>query len=258
MLSISKQYIHTLAKKGLRADQRKMEEFRKPITVEYGISAKSAEGSARVKIGDTEVVAGVKTEVGKPYPDSPGDGTIMVNVELLPLSSPEYESGPPSIDAIELARVVDRGIRESHSIDFKKLCVTEGELVWTIMIDIYPINAAGNLFDACALAALAALKDAKFPKLENDVINYKEMTEISIPLEFLPVSCTIHKIADKFLVDPTRDEELASDARLTVAFTEAGKICAMQKGGDYPFTEEEIDKIVNLAAEKTSELRQFL
>ncbi|MBU2589787.1 MAG: exosome complex protein Rrp42 [Nanoarchaeota archaeon] len=258
MLSISKNYIQALAKKGLRADQRKMEEFRKPITVEYGISSKSAEGSARVKIGDTEVIAGVKTEVGKPYPDSLGDGTIMVNVELLPLSSPEYESGPPSIDAIELARVVDRGIRESHAIDFKKLCVKEGELVWTVMIDIYPINATGNLFDACALAALAALKDAKFPKLEGDVINYKEKTDTPIPLEFLPVSCTIHKIGGKFLVDPTRDEELASDARLTIAFTESGKICAMQKGGDSPFTEEEVLKIVDLAAKKTVELRQNL
>ncbi len=258
MLSISKKYIQALAKKGFRADQRKFEEFRKPISVEYGVSSKSAEGSAKVMIGDTEVVAGVKTEVGKPYPDKPDEGSIMVSVELLPLSSPEYESGPPSIEAIELARVVDRGIRESHAIDFKKFCITEGELCWTVMIDIYPINAAGNLFDACALAAVAALKDAKFPKLEDDVINYKELTDEAIPLEFLPVSCTIHKMGDKFVVDPTRDEELASDARLTVAFTEEGKICAMQKGGDSPFTEDEVLKIIDLGAEKTAELRQFL
>jgi len=258
MLSVSKEYIRTLAKKGLRSDKRKMDEYRQPVSVEYGVSSKSAEGSAKVTIGDTVVVAGVKTEVGTPYPDRPNEGTIMVNVELLPMSSPEFESGPPSIEAIELARVVDRGIRESHAIDFKKLCLKEGELVWTLMIDIYPLNASGNLFDACALAALAALKDAKFPKLEDDVINYKERTDNPIPLEFLPVSCTVHKIGGKFFVDPTSDEEKATDARLTTAFTDKAEICAMQKGGDEPLTEKEISEIIDLAEKKTQELRKKL
>ncbi len=47
--------------KNIRFDGRKLDEFRK-IEVEYDIS-KSAEGSAKVKIGDTEVLAGVKLAV---------------------------------------------------------------------------------------------------------------------------------------------------------------------------------------------------
>lgn len=254
-----KDYIIRLGKKGERLDKRKFEEYRKPITVEYGVSSKSAEGSARVTIGDTIVVAGVKLEKGNPYPDRPNEGTIVVNAELLPLSSPEYESGPPGIDAVELSRVVDRGIRESKAIDFEKLCIKEGEAIWMVMIDIYPINAAGNLFDAAALAALAALKDARFPKIdEKFVLDYKTRTDAPLPITKLPLSCTMHMIAGKFLVDPTREEELASDARLTVALTENGEICAMQKGGDKPLTEEEIVAGVELAAQKTAELRAFL
>ena len=102
----------------LRYDGRKKESFRKVI-VEYDIS-KSAEGSARVKIGDTEVLAGVKVAIETPYPDTPEQGSLMVNAELLPLSSARFEPGPPSTEAVELARVVDRGIKKSSTIYTKK------------------------------------------------------------------------------------------------------------------------------------------
>src|SRR3989338_7608229 len=97
---------------GIRLDNRKPDQYRE-ISIDYGIS-ENAEGSARVKIGDTEVLAGVKFEIGKPYEDKPDEGSIIVNAELLAMASPDFEPGPPSSHAIELARVVDRGIRESH------------------------------------------------------------------------------------------------------------------------------------------------
>jgi len=178
------------------------------------------------------------------------------------LSSPEFESGPPSIDAIELSRVVDRGLRESEALNFEKLCIKVGEAMWMVVIDIYPLNAAGNLFDACSLAALAALKDANFPNLvEEDgefKVDYKTKTTNKLPLEKEPIECTVWKIGDKLLVDPTQDEENASDARLTVAITEESKICAMQKGGEAPFSEEEVLNIVDLAVKTTGEIRKAL
>ncbi|MFH0752419.1 MAG: exosome complex protein Rrp42 [archaeon] len=255
---IAKEYIVGLAKKGFRNDGRDFSEYRAPVTVEYGISGKAAEGSAKVTIGDTIVIAGVKVEIGTPYPDTPDKGTIMVNAELTPLSSSEYESGPPTIDSIELARVVDRGIRESHAIDFKKLCITPKEKMWIVCIDIYSINANGNLFDASALAALAALKDAKFPAFDGETIDYKNRTKDGLPLNKLPLACTVWRVGDKLLVDPTRDEELASDARLTIAFTEEDEICAMQKGGERAFSDEEVENIITIASEKAKMLREAL
>ena len=255
---ISKEYIQEIAKKGFRHDGRKFDEYRKPVEIEYGISSKSAEGSARVKVGDTEVVAGVKLDIGTPYPDKQDEGSIMVNVELLPLSSSKYEAGPPDIDAIELSRVIDRGIRECHAVDFKKLCVEVGEKVWMVFIDIYPINAAGNLADICSLAALAALKDAKFPTLKDGVVDYKDRTKDSLPVQKDPIECTVWKVADKYLVDPTIAEESAADARMTFAFTNEGKIAAMQKGKENPLTSEDIEKMADLAAKKTKELRSHL
>ena len=249
-----KDHIQQLLKQDKRLDGRKLTEYREPIVVEYGI-AQTAEGSAKVQIGETIVTAGIKLSIEKPYPDTPDQGSIMVNVELLPLSSPEFETGPPSIDAIELSRVVDRGIRESKAIDIKKLCIEKGEKAWTISIDICPINAAGNLFDAAGLAALAALKDTKFPKYENGEIDYKTRTSKKLPLSQEPIPVTIIKIGSKFLVDPDLQEEKAYDARLTVATTPDGTVSALQKGGDEVLTIAEVDEMVKLALEKGKFLR---
>ena len=125
-------------KEGKRIDGRKVDEIRK-ITITHGVS-ENADGSARVKLGLTDVIAGVKMVPGTPYPDMPDEGSISVGAELLPMADPEFEVGPPRDEAIELSRVVDRGIRESKAIDFKDLCITEGEKVWVGFVDIYIIN----------------------------------------------------------------------------------------------------------------------
>ncbi|MEK6952344.1 MAG: exosome complex protein Rrp42 [Nanoarchaeota archaeon] len=253
-------HVINLIDKDVRLDGRKLDQFR-DIKIEYGVSAKSAEGSALVKIGKTEVVAGIKMEVGEPYPDKLDEGTIIANVELLPLSSGEFESGPPTIKSIEMARsVVDRGLRESKAIDFKKLTIKKGEKVWTILIDAYSINDDGNLADAIGLATLAAIKDAKFPKYDEkeEKIDYKEKTKKSIELKELPIPVTVLKIKNKFVVDPVLDEENAMSARLTVTTIEDGRICALQKGGILPLTPEDIEKIIELATKKGKELRKLL
>ncbi len=260
MRTIIEKHVTSLLEKEIRFDKRKSDEYRK-VEIEYGISPVSAEGSARVKIGKTEVVAGVKMEINKPYPDSPDQGTFMANVELLPLSSPEYESGPPGIESIELARsVVDRGIRESHTLDFKKLCIKEREKSWIVMVDLYSVNDDGNLADAFGLAALAALQDARFPKYDekNDVILYNEKTKKKLDLKCLPIPVTVIKIGEKLIVDPTLEEEKALDVRLTVTAIESGDLVALQKGGEGVLSEEDLFKMIDISIKKGKELRKLL
>jgi len=252
---IDKKKIIDMMGKGLRLDGRKADEFRK-IKVEYGIT-KSAEGSSRVTLGDTVVLAGVKMEVAKPYPDTPDQGGLMVGAELLPMSSPEFESGPPSDWAVEVARVVDRGVRESHAIDVKNLVVKKGELVWNVIVDIVTINDAGNILDASAVAVLAALKDTKLPKLEKDIIDYKAgLTKEKLPVKELPIAVTVYKIGKELFVDPTNDEEKQIDARLTVTSIEDGSLCSLQKGGESPLSVEEIDKMIDIAIKHAKSLRK--
>ena len=250
-------HIISLLDANTRLDGRKLTEYRKPVEVEYGV-VKTAEGSARVRIGETDVMVGVKLEVGKSYPDTPDEGTIIVGAELLPMSNPEFEPGPPGIQAIELARVVDRGIRESKALDFKKLCITPGEKVWMVVIDICPINDAGNLFDASSLAALAALKNTKYPAFDGEKVDYKNKTDNMLELEKEPIAVTIIKIGKKFIVDPDIEEEKVVDARLTVSSIEDGTLCALQKGGDFPLTTEEIGEMLDIGIDKAKELRKHL
>ncbi|MBN2566617.1 exosome complex protein Rrp42 [Candidatus Woesearchaeota archaeon] len=241
--------------RGMRFDGRKADEFR-PIEIEYDIS-KNAEGSARVKVGSTEILAGVKMEVMAPYPDQPNQGTMMVGAELLPFSNPEFEAGPPSIQAIELARVVDRGIRESKAIDMAGLCIAEGEKCWVVVLDIMTINDEGNLIDASGIGAYAALTRTVFPKYEDGKIDYKAKTGKRLELSRVPVPVTVIKIGRHLIIDPTTEEEKAMDSRLTVTTDEKGIIVALQKGGDQPLSQEEILTMVDLATAKAKEIRKL-
>jgi exosome complex component RRP42 len=256
---INKETISVLAAQNKRLDNRSLEDYRQPIKIEINFS-KTAEGSAKVQIGETVILAGVKISIAKPYNDTPDEGGIMVNAELTPLSSPEYEPGPPGIKAVELARVTDRGIREAKTIDLKKLCIEPGEKAWFVSIDLVTLNDAGNLFDAAGLAALAALKSAKFPEYDSEtgVVDYKKKTDKSLPLIKEPLPVTIYKINSSLLVDPTQEEEKAYEARLTISSDAKDVISAMQKGGDAPLSIEDVSKMIDLSFKKAKFLREQL
>ncbi len=233
---------------GKRFDGRGPLDFRK-IIVEKGIS-KKAEGSVRVKLGETEVIVGVKLGIGEPYPDSPNKGNFMVTAELLPLSSPRFENGPPKFEAIELGRVVDRGLRESGFIDFEKLCIKEGEKVWTVFVDVYSINDGGNLMDAAALGAIIALKIAKLPKYDEEQNKIVfELTNKPIPItDIIPIPVSVHKVGDAFLVDPTREEEDLSKTRVTIGISN-GIISSVQKSNSESLSIDEMKKVFEIANE---------
>lgn len=215
---------------GKRFDGRKNDQFRE-MSIEAGVS-KKAEGSARVKIGKTDVIVGVKMTVSEPYPDSPNKGNLMTTAELTPLSSPRIDLGRPGFNSIEIGRVIDRALRESGFIEFEKLVIKEGEKVWTIFVDIYSLNDDGNLLDAAGIGAIVALKTAKLPKYDEkeEKVLHGEWTDKGVPLsDKIPVSITVHKLGDHLVVDPTREEEDISETRVTVG-SYNGIISSIQKG----------------------------
>ena len=257
-MKILKSHLVSILKKGKREDERELMDYR-DIDIKVN-SIQRANGSARVKLGKTEVIVGVKLDVGEPFPDTPDDGVQIVNAELNPLASPDFESGPPREEAIELARVVDRTLREGKAIDMNKLCITSGKKVWCVFIDIYPINAAGNLFDASALGAIIALKNARFPKYDKktDEVKHEELTDKTLPINNIPILNTFGKIDGSILVDPSAREEKAIDARLSIATLENGHICAMQKGNIGTLTIDDVNKLTKLTKKQGEKLRKFV
>ncbi|MFA6036148.1 MAG: exosome complex protein Rrp42 [Candidatus Micrarchaeia archaeon] len=255
---VKKEFIRDLAKSGKRADERGPDEYRK-ISLEHGLIT-TAEGSAQVKMGKTQVLAGVKLATGTPFPDRPKEGVFSTNAEFLPLASPTFESGPPSEESIELARVVDRGIRSSNAVDVASLFIGEAPdgkpVVWSVYLDLYILDHDGNLIDAAALAAMAAIRTAQMPKYEDGKV-IREATKNRVPSKNDAVECTFAKIGDRIYLDPSYDEEVGMDCRFTAATT-PGHICACQKGGRGAFTTKELDYCMDLALRKGDELRRLL
>ena len=249
--SIKRNYIVKLAENGKREDGRNFDEFRN-IEIETGVIGK-AEGSARVKIGNTQVIAGIKMDIGEPYPDTPDQGAMLTAAELIPLASPDFEAGPPREDAIELARVVDRGIRESELIEVDKLCIEPGEKVWLVFIDIHILDFDGNLFDAASLASLAALLTTKVP-----AERFELGDDYPLPLKEPPVSCTSVKFNGVVVMDPSLDEEEIAEARLTVATDKNGDIRAMQKGLNGSFSRDEIKKVIKASLDNGRKNQELL
>jgi len=254
---IRQKQIAQLIASGKRLDGRGLTDYRE-IKVETGLIER-AEGSALVHIGKTTVLAGVKIELGEPFSDRPNDGVLTVNSEFVPLASPEFEAGPPGEESIELARVVDRGIRESKAIDLEKLCIIPGKKVFVVFVDIYVLNHDGNLIDTAALASLAALLNTKMFNYELKGDEVEIVPGFSqLPIKNYPVAVTFAKINGKLVVDPWLDEEEVMDARFTVTFEKDGRICAMQKGKQGVFTKEQILEAVRIGREKAEEIRKLV
>lgn len=240
---------------GKRMDGRDLMDFRE-IQVKTGVLEK-VEGSAEAYLGKTRVLVGVKFGKGFPFEDTPDKGVLMTNAEFTPIAHATFEPGPPDERSIELARVVDRGLRSAEILDLKKLCLVEGKSVLMVHVDIYVLSYDGNLIDCSAMAAIAALKTAKMPvyAVKDEEVKLTKKTK-AVKLRKQPLAVSIVKIGDSLLLDPTADEEEVMDARITVTLDEKGNVCTIQKTGSVGFTRDELRKAVEIAAEKSDILRK--
>ncbi|HUR64177.1 MAG TPA: exosome complex protein Rrp42 [Candidatus Thermoplasmatota archaeon] len=242
---IKKDFIRTLIREGKREDGRSFDAMR-PLDIQVNYISR-AQGSARVKLGKTQVVAGVKVQVEKPYDDTPNRGNFMTSAELNPMASPHFEPGPPRIEAIELARVTDRALRESGVIDFEALSIVPGEKAWAVFVDLEILDYDGNLFDACSIAGLAAVLSAKLPAVcpKTKYVAYADGKDRPLPVKVdnAAFSTTFVKIDGKVLVDPHLHEELIAETRLTFGLDTAGNVRSAQKGGFGSWTVDEVKEL---------------
>ena len=254
---LRKQQMWDAISKGKRLDGRDLDDIR-PLEIELDI-IKKANGSAKVKLGNSEVIAGVKIETGEPFEGLENKGALIVSAEVLPTASPYIEPGPPDEETVELARVVDRGIRESEMIDLDKLVLVPGKIVYTIFVDCSIINADGNLFDATSYAVVSALASSKIPVFEmqdGKVVNTGNSQDP--PVTTIPVSITAIRIGEAVILDPTSEEEACMNARITITTNSNGDYTAIQKGSTGAFTVGQIKKAAETARIKGEEVRTKL
>ncbi len=246
---IKKDFIYNLLLKGERIDGRTFDQYRE-ISIQRDVIRK-AEGSALVKLGSSQVLVGVKMQPGEPFQDTPNKGVIITNAELVPLASPSFEPGPPNEVGIELARLVDRGVRESKAVDLEALCIIPGKQVWIIFIDVHILDDCGNILDAASLGAIAALMSTKVP-----AARYGLGEDYILPLRDIPIATTAIEFNDVLMFDPGVDEEAIANTRLTIISTMNGNICGSQKSGTGMLKPEQVHRIIDIACEKAKEIRE--
>jgi len=248
----TKETIKALLEDNLRIDGSRDPATVRNVKIKVGVIDK-AEGSAQVTLGNTQVIAGVKTEIRPPFRDTPNEGVLTVHAEFVPLASPLFEPGPPDENAVELARVIDRSLREVKAIDLNSLVIREGEKVWALWVDLYIIDHDGNLFDASMLAAMAALLTTKLPEYEEletgEIVIHREKLVTPLKVDHRVVTVTVANIDGYLAVDPTYEEEAVADSRLIIAFDETYRIVGMQKSGEGGWRLEEVEKAVSMARE---------
>lgn len=257
---IKRETIRKLLIRGERIDNRKFDEYRK-IKM-YLNPIPKAEGSALVKLGNTIVMTGVKIEVGTPFSDRPEEGVLQVSAEFVPLASPTFEPGPPDEFAIEAARVIDRCLREPRAVRLEDLVIIPGKKVWIVFNDIYLLDHDGNIIDAGMLSSMLALNTAKIPSItgiegENIIVD-KRKKDKPLALNLNVVTVTIGIIDEYLIVDPSLEEELVLDAKITIGFDENGRITGIQKTGMSGITPSKLDDIIELASRKASELHGLI
>src|SRR3990170_2553943 len=119
-------HIHRLAASGTRTDGRAFDEPRKLIVEKNYI--KTAEGSARVRLGNTDVLVGVKIGIGEPYPDTPTSGVLTTSAELgVPDRPLPVDHWPISITAAKIRNTIvfDPALDEERIADARLTVATD-------------------------------------------------------------------------------------------------------------------------------------
>jgi exosome complex component RRP42 len=219
------------AEQNLRIDGRGKLDFR-PIVVETNLAPQTS-GSARVRLAETDVLVGIKLDISDVAPEAPDCGRLEVRVDCSPNALAMSDISP-----VELGRALQRVLRHASALDWKKLCIVEGKQCWTVHVDVLVLQSAGNVLDAVAIAAKAALASTKVPAVQ---VSRRDTGEVEISVapdkftlldaENVPVCVTLSLVGSAIVVDACAEEEICAVANVVVAVGRNGDLTAVQKGG---------------------------
>ncbi|XP_075683190.1 exosome complex component RRP42 [Rhinoderma darwinii] len=235
----------------LRTDGRGCEDYR-VIEVETDVVSNTT-GSARVKIGHTDVLVGVKAEMGTPKLERPKKGYLEFFVDCSANATPEFEGRGGEELGTEIANMLYKIFDNKSSIDLKSLCILPSEHCWVLYVDVLLLECGGNLFDTISIAVKAALFNTRIPKVR--VLEDDEGTKdielsddpydcMRLNVEHVPCIVTLSRIGHRHVVDATLQEEACSLASLLISVTSEGTLTCMRKIGKGSLDPESIFEMI--------------
>lgn len=227
----------------VRSDGRNTEELRS-IVLETG-QLVQASGSARLRLGFTDVLVAVKVELGTPSLDRPDCGNIFFAVECSPCANPQFQGRGGDELGAEYAKGLERSMQagltgRGGGLDLTALCVTSGKICWLLYVDALVLNMDGNILDALSIATRAALTDTSIPSVEvqaaedpSDEPELEVLDDNAVKLDTsnVPIMLTVSQVGTALAVDLTAEEELCTSAALHVAVTPTGRLCSASQRG---------------------------
>lgn len=222
----------------LRNDGRRRSEYRS-LELETGLMPHT-HGSARLRIGDSDVLACVKLELDTPLVDKPNDGKLEFYVDCSANATPEFEGKGGDDLATEISNILTHAYKTSNAFDLKGLCILSHKKCWKIYVDVLVLQCGGNLFDAAGAVVKAALYNTEVPnitavtldggdadiQLSDDPYDCTRLDVINFPL-----LVTLAKVGDNFIVDPTLEEEMCSASSIVMSVLPSGKVSSLLKLG---------------------------
>ncbi|GBP88680.1 Exosome complex component RRP42 [Eumeta japonica] len=203
-----------------------------------------ASGSARLRLANTDILVGVKTEIDVPKPENPAQGKIEFFVDCSANATPEFEGRGGEQLANSISNLMQRAYYSSQAFNLKQLCILEGKQCWKLYVDILILESGGNLCDAVSVAVKAALFNTRIPFVK---VALMDGGNIDLQLSDDPYDCklldigsapllvTLCKIGDKCVVDPTAEEESCSIVSLIVGITDNPKFYQTEKENEQSF-----------------------
>src|SRR6201994_2924999 len=228
----------------MRPSGRTPDELRK-ISITTGFS-RHAEGSALIRMGNTEVLcpASVETRV-PPFLRNTGLGWVTAEYGMLPRATHtrgdrEAARGKQSVRTQEIQRLIGRSLRAV--VDRAAM----GEMSITLDCDV--LNADGGTRCASITGAWVALSLAFRHLIKMNVLKTLPLTG-----QVAAVSCGI--VGGQPVLDLDYDEDSSADADANFVLTDAGGLVEIQATAEKnSFSEAEFSNLLSLARIATTVL----
>ena len=221
----------------MRPDQRAATEMRQLEITPNFIS--SAEGSALIRLGETQVICTASVDDGVPaFQKGSGRGWITSEYAMIPRATStrtprESTRGRQSGRTMEIQRLIGRSLRAVINLE------ALGER--TIWIDCDVIRADGGTRTASVTGSLVAMGLA-IQKLQT----HRALK--TNPLKDYLAAISVGIVGNEMLLDLSYAEDSSADVDMNVVMTGAGNLVEAQATAEgRTFTTEELNKLIQLA-----------
>ncbi|KAL0246785.1 hypothetical protein GEMRC1_007992 [Eukaryota sp. GEM-RC1] len=241
----------------IRADGRSSTDYR-PISFSLN-DLPVANGSSVVKIGNTEVLASLKGEIGSPLSDRVA-GRLFFNIncdQAFAGDNTQYKLLERDLESLMtfafLGQTNSSADMFFSSLHDSSLVIEPEKLVWDIYVDISVLAVDGNFSDACFLATRLAFGAAKLPVVQLSSLDTITLDTdgslLDLNTERLPLSCSLYHYKSMFIADPLPEEMEVSLGFVMLSGLQDGTICLCQKSGSSLFSDTSFSNLVSLGGE---------